>query len=275
MSGAARDPATKDFMITLCKEAGEAMLEGLGGSLEITRKGAVDLVTEVDLALERMIVQAIHERYPDHGVLSEEGKEAEEAQGSAYMWLVDPLDGTTNYVHGYPVFCVSMALVHRGDVLSGVVYDPSRGELFHAEAGKGATLDDQRIAVSSTERLISSLLSTGFPYERAKVRDNNLAEFNELITRIQGVRRSGSVALDLASVAMGRLDGHWELHVKPWDTAAGGLLVREAGGRVSGEGGKAWSPFETCIVATNGKIHDALLDVLIEVQRRSRLSLPT
>ncbi len=265
MAGMAKDMVTKDFMVTLCKEAGQMMLEELGASLEITHKGEVDLVTQVDLALERMIVEAIHDRYPTHSVLGEEGEE-EKAQGAEYTWFVDPLDGTTNYVHGYPVFCISMALALRGDVLTGVVYDPLHEELFYAEKGQGATLNGRRIAVSSTDRLISSLLSTGFPYERATLPDNNLAQFNKLIPRIQGVRRSGSVALDLAYVAAGRLDGHWELHVKPWDTAAGGLLVKEAGGRITGGAGEPWSPFDSYVVATNGKIHDELLALLVTVE---------
>ncbi len=265
MAGMVQNVVTKDFMVTLCKEAGQMILEGLGGGLEITHKGEVDLVTQVDLALETMIEEAIHDRFPDHSVLGEEGEE-EEAREAEYTWLVDPLDGTTNYVHGYPVFCVSVALVHGRDVVTGVVYDPLREELFYAEKGGGASLNDRSIAVSSTERLISSLLSTGFPYQRATLADNNLAQFNKLITRIQGVRRSGSVALDLAHVAAGRLDGHWELHVKPWDTAAGGLLVKEAGGRVSGKAGKPWSPFESYIVATNGKIHDELVALLMRAE---------
>jgi myo-inositol-1(or 4)-monophosphatase len=266
MACSAKGVVMKDFMVTLCKEAGQIMLEGLGDSLEITRKGEVDLVTQVDLALEGMIVEAIHDGYPDHSVLSEEGRDEVKAQEAEYTWLVDPLDGTTNYVHGYPAFCVSLALAHGGDVLAGAAYDPLHDELFYAERGRGATLNDRRIAVSSTERLISALLSTGFPYERATVPDNNLAQFNELIARVQGVRRSGSVALDLAYVAAGRLDGHWELHVKPWDTAAGGLLIKEAGGRITGNTGNPWSPFESYVVATNGKIHDELLGVLMEVE---------
>ncbi len=263
MAETAGEVVTKDFMVSLCKEAGRMILEGLGRDLEVTRKGEVDLVTQVDLALEGMIREAIRERYPDHNVLGEE-REEEIAAGGEYTWLVDPLDGTTNYVHGYPVFCVSLALVNGEDVLAGAVYDPLHEELFYAQKRRGATLNGRKIAVSCTEWLISSLLSTGFPYARATLPDNNLSEFGSLITRIQGVRRSGSVALDLAYVAAGRLDGHWELHVKPWDTAAAGLMVKEAGGRVSGRGGKPWSPFEGYIVATNGKIHEELLSVLMK-----------
>jgi len=262
MAGMAGDAVPKDFVLTLCREAGQVMLDGLGGSLEVMRKGEVDLVTEVDLAVERMIAEAIRDEFPEHSVVGEEGWDEEEAREADHTWFVDPLDGTTNYVHGYPMFCVSLALAHRGEVLAGGVYDPLRDELFYAEKGGGATLNGEGIAVSGTDGLISSLLSTGFPYQRATIPDNNVALFSKLVTRIQGVRRSGSLALDLAYVAAGRLDGHWELHVKPWDTAAGGLLVREAGGRISGMSGEPWSPFESHIVATNGVIHDELLAVL-------------
>lgn len=243
------------------------MLDSLGGTLEITRKGEVDLVTQVDLTLEKMIAEAIHGRFPDHTVLGEEGWREGEAREADSAWFVDPLDGTTNYVHGYPMFCVSIALTQRGDVLLGAIYDPLRDELFHAAKGEGATLNGRRLVVSDTDRLISSLLSTGFPYQRATLPDNNMALLSKVIDRIQGVRRSGSVALDLAYVAAGRLDGHWELHVKPWDTAAGGLLVKEAGGRITGMEGEAWNPFEANVVASNGKIHDGLVTALGQAEQ--------
>jgi len=217
--------------------------------------------------VERMIAEAIRDEFPEHSVVGEEGWDEEEAREADHTWFVDPLDGTTNYVHGYPMFCVSLALAHRGEVLAGGVYDPLRDELFYAEKGGGATLNGEGIAVSGTDGLISSLLSTGFPYERATIPDNNVALFSKLVTRIQGVRRSGSVALDLAYVAAGRLDGHWELHVKPWDTAAGGLLVKEAGGRITGMEGEAWTPFEANVVASNGRIHGELLAALGRARR--------
>jgi myo-inositol-1(or 4)-monophosphatase len=178
------------------------------------------------------------------------------------VWLVDPLDGTTNYVHGYPVFCVSVALTCRGDALLGCVFDPLHDELFYAEKGGGATLNGSTISTSDQDRLISSLLSTGFPYVRGSVAEQNVALLNKLLPTIQGVRRSGSLALDLAYVAAARLDGHWELNVKPWDTAAGGLLIKEAGGDISNTKGEAWALFAEDIVATNGKIHQELLGVL-------------
>ena len=261
MAQTAEEMGTRDFLVTLCGKAGRVILESLGDCMQVEHKGEVDLVTQVDLALERMIVEAIRDSYPGHSVLSEEGAQDREGPGSGHTWIVDPLDGTTNYVHGYPLFCVSLALASGEDVLVGAIYDPLHDEFFYAEKGGGATLNDQRIGVSSTDRLISSLLSTGFPYDRASIPDT-LVQFNRLVPKLQGVRRSGSLSLDLAYVAAGRLDGHWELHVKPWDVAAGGLLVMEAGGRVSGQGGTPWSPFESRIVATNGKIHDELLAVL-------------
>ncbi len=262
MGKTAKNMVSEGFVASVCKEAGRHMLDGFGDTLEITRKGEVDLVTEVDVALEQMITEAIHDEFPDHRVIGEEGWTEGETREAEYAWFLDPLDGTTNYVHGYPMFCVSVALAHWGDVLLGAVYDPLHDEFFYAQKGEGSALNGERITVSSAGGLISSLLSTGFPYQRATILDNNVALFNALITRIQGVRRSGSVALDLAYVAAGRLDGHWELHVKPWDTAAGGLLVKEAGGRISSLAGEPWSPFEPHIVASNGRIHDELLAVL-------------
>ena len=256
------DVAFADFVVPLCQEAGRVMLERRRHNLSITHKSEVDLVTEVDLALEERISEAITARFPEHAVVSEERRQEEKTSQCDYVWLVDPLDGTTNYTHGYPMFCVSVGLVHKGDVLLGCVYDPLRDELFYAEEGQGATLNGTRIRVSETDSLISSLLSTGFPYDRMRVPENNAAQLSKLITRIQGVRRGGSLALDLAYVAVGRFDGHWEYRVKPWDIAAGGLLVREAGGRISGKRGDSWSPFESDVVATNGRIHEELLAVL-------------
>jgi myo-inositol-1(or 4)-monophosphatase len=262
VSGTAVDMPPAGFVVSLCKEAGQLCLDRLGGSLGVRQKSEVDLVTEVDLALENLIGESITRRFPEHAIVSEEGWQEETAPQTDCVWLVDPLDGTTNYVHGYPMFCTSVALAHRGEVLLGCVFDPLHDELFYAEKGKGATLNGTRVRVSGADSLISSLLSTGFPYDRMRVPENNAVQLGKLINKIQGVRRSGSLALDLAYVAAGRLDGHWEFRVKPWDTAAGGLLVKEAGGRVSGGVGDTWSPFDSDIVATNGRIHDELLAVL-------------
>jgi myo-inositol-1(or 4)-monophosphatase len=257
------DP-TGDFVVSLCREAGQVILDRFGGGLEISRKGEVDLVTDVDLALSEQIAGAILQIFPEHTVITEEGWQEDMARNAEYLWLVDPLDGTTNYVHGYPGFCVSVALVHEGHLLTGCVYDPLREEVFYAEKGRGASLNGRALSVSGTDQLIRSLLSTGFPYERATLPESNVTYLARVINHIQGVRRSGSLALDLAYVAAGRLDGHWELYVKPWDTAAGGLLVQEAGGCLSNLRGQSWTPFEEHIVASNGKIHEQLLSALNE-----------
>jgi myo-inositol-1(or 4)-monophosphatase len=262
MEEVAGETPDRDFVVALCKEAGREMLERLGTAHDVTRKGEVDLVTEVDLVLGESITERINSRFPEHSVASEETWDQQTATLADYVWLVDPLDGTTNYVHGYPVFCVSVALAQRDEVLVGCVFDPLHDELFYAERGGGATLNGSRIQASDQDRLISSLLSTGFPYVRGSVGDQNVALLKKLLPTIQGVRRSGSLALDLAYVAAARLDGHWELNVKPWDTAAGGLLIKEAGGDISNMRGEAWTPFEETIVATNGKIHQELLSVL-------------
>jgi myo-inositol-1(or 4)-monophosphatase len=262
MGQVAGETPDRGFVVALCKEAGREMLERLGVAHDVTRKGEVDLVTEVDLVLGERITERINSRFPEHSVASEETWDQQTATLADYVWLVDPLDGTTNYVHGYPAFCVSVALAQRGEVLVGCVFDPLHDELFYAQKGGGATLNGSRIRTSDQDRLISSLLSTGFPYVRGSVGDQNVALLKKLLPTIQGVRRSGSLALDLAYVAAARLDGHWELNVKPWDTAAGGLLIKEAGGDISNMRGEAWTPFEEAIVATNGKIHQELLSVL-------------
>jgi len=250
----------KGFLNLLAKEAGEILLANLGRAKEATRKGEIDLVTEADLASQRLIVGAIQERYPDHAILSEEAPCMEGK--SEFTWLIDPLDGTINYFHGYPVFAISIALKEGGEITLGAVYDPLRDEFFYAQRGEGATLNDKRIRVSTTSGLIFSLLATGFPYQRAAIPDNNVPEFSRLVTRVQGVRRGGSAALDLAYVAAGRLDGYWEMHLSPWDWAAGGLLVEEAGGVVTDLERGSWSPFKKGIIATNGWIHEELISEL-------------
>jgi len=217
-------------------------------------------VTEADLASERLIVEAIRDRYPDHTILSEEAPHVEEE--SEFTWLIDPLDGTINYFHGYPTFAISMALKRGEKITLGAVYDPLRDEFFYAQKGEEATLNDKEIRVSATDRLISSLLATGFAYQRATILDDNIPEFSRLVTRVQGMRRGGSAALDLAYVAAGRLDGYWEMHLSPWDWAAGGLLVEEAGGVVTDLEAGAWSPFKKGIIATNGRIHEELVSEL-------------
>lgn len=226
---------------------------------EVRHKGAVDLVTEVDLACEEAIREVLARRAPGTSVLGEEGGLT---GGGVDRWLVDPLDGTTNYAHGFPVFAVSIAWEAGGRVRCGVVYDPLRDELFAAEEGRGARLGGERLRVSATGTLDDALLASGFPYDRRTNPRNNLDAFARLTLATQGVRRGGAAALDLAYVAAGRLDGFWEPGLKPWDLAAGILLVTEGGGRVSGYDGEPFSPWGRDVVATNGSLHALLLEAL-------------
>lgn len=242
------------------RTAGSLLKDNLQGIRQISYKGEIDLATEMDRKSEQAIVECIRGAFPHHGLLAEEGARIESPSG--YLWIVDPLDGTTNYAHGYPIFAVSIGLEKDGEVILGVVYDPLRDELFSAVKGEGAKLNGGKLAVSETDRLIRSLLATGFPYDRATSSDNNIAHFNAMIMVSQEVRRTGSAALDLCSVAAGRLDGYWELKLRPWDVAAGSLIVREAGGIVSDLSGTRFSVRDHAIVASNGKIHGQMLEVL-------------
>lgn len=239
---------------------GEILLSRFGSSNNVRFKDTINIVTEADIMSEGAVVGVIRERYPDHQIMAEEGV-AEEGR-SDHKWIIDPLDGTTNYAHGYPVFCISIALEVSGDVVAGVVYNPILKELFRAEKGKGAYLNDKRIKVSSTGRLIDSLLSTGFPYLRMKGGPTNLDYLGKALMNCQEVRRDGSAALDLCYVAAGRFDGFWELLLKPWDDAAGMLMITEAGGRVTDLKGGPYSIYSDEILATNGLIHDELIGVL-------------
>ena len=240
--------------------AGKLLRENLNGSREISYKGEINLVTEMDRRSERMIVETLSRSFPEHRILAEEETIIE--NGSEFMWIIDPLDGTTNYAHGYPCFSVSVALERSGVVILGIVYDPMRNELFTAVKGNGAYLNDERVRVSTTEQLIQSLLSTGFPYDRTVSKDNNLNYFSALIMASQEIRRDGSAALDLCAVAAGRFDGFWELKLNPWDVAAGSIIVEEAGGTVTNLSGEAFSVYDKAILASNGKIHRHMVDVL-------------
>ena len=253
-------PDCLDFTIALARQAGELLRERFREVHQETRKRANELVTEVDTASERLIVAALRERFPGHAIEAEEGLGQE--QDSPYRWFADPLDGTHNYAHGYPHFCVSLALWCEAAPLLGVIYDPLRDECFWAVHGQGAFLNGESIRVSGRAPLSESLVSTGFPYDKAARADNNLAEFARVVPRVQGVRRSGSAALDLCYVAAGRQEAHWEMGLKAWDVAAGGLIVLEAGGRVTGPGGRVWDVRESRIVASNGLVHEELLALL-------------
>jgi myo-inositol-1(or 4)-monophosphatase len=249
------------FIESLAREAGHIQSSKLNSELIVERKiQETNLVTEVDRAIDDLLVAALRRNFPGHAIVSEEGN----LQGSNAddVWYVDPLDGTTNYAHAYPVFAVSIARSHLGQVVLGVVYDVSRDELFCAERGAGAFVDGMRLRVSQTETLGQALLSTGFPYDRATNPDNNFAQFARVTRRAQGVRRGGAAALDMAYVAAGRLDGHWERGLGPWDCAAASLLIEEAGGRLSTDAGGPWSPLSLWTVATNSIIHNELLSLL-------------
>jgi myo-inositol-1(or 4)-monophosphatase len=254
-----------DFAIRAAREAGELLRSNVGRDFEVMKKGPIDLVTEVDLASERLIKGLIATHFPRHAVLGEETGTSggTTSESPEYTWIVDPLDGTTNYAHGYPCYAVSIAVERRGEMILGVVYDPTRDELFAAERGAGATLNNRRIRVSKTAPLKKSLLATGFPYSITAQEFTNLANFRAFSLHCQAVRRDGSAALDLCYVACGRFDGFWELALNAWDTAAGTLIVREAGGRVSAFGERDFDVRRPECVASNGLIHDEILALLL------------
>jgi myo-inositol-1(or 4)-monophosphatase len=246
------------------RDAGRIQLDSYGQAIEITHKGAINLVTEVDHRCEEAIVERLRVAFPDHAILAEEGRLVHADSG--FRWIVDPLDGTTNYAHGYPKFCVSIALEHRDRVLLGVVLDPVLDEEFSAVRGEGASLNGRPICVSPCGDILKALLSTGFAYDIRDNPDNNVDYFTAFIMTAQAVRRDGSAALDLCYTAMGRFDGFWELQLKPWDVAAGGLIVREAGGRVTDFEGRDTEAEGSRIVASNGLLHEALLEVVRKVR---------
>lgn len=253
--------------VSIARRAG-AILKENNGDRNVDFKGEIDLVTDYDHRSEALIVSALGEVFPDHALRAEEGSRAN--TGADYEWLIDPLDGTTNFAHGLPIFSVSLALLYRGEPVVGVVYDPSRDECFTAEKGGGTFVNGQRLQVSATPTLDAALLVTGFPYDIRTNPHNNLAQFTHFAVRARAVRRLGSAALDLAYVAAGRFDGYWEFRLKPWDIAAGVLMVREAGGRVTDHDGQAASVPDAALLATNGLIHDEMLTVLREGENAPR-----
>jgi myo-inositol-1(or 4)-monophosphatase len=252
-----------NFAIQIAHDAGRILAERFGRNIEISNKGVIDLVTEADLAAERLIIERIQSYYPRHAILAEEADASgviHEGQ-SEWKWIIDPLDGTTNYAHAYPCFCVSVALERDGKIELGVIYDPTRDETFAAERGMGATLNGRNIRVSEIDNLNRAMLCTGFPYD---VRDHGdfARHFHNFIMNAQAVRRDGSAALDLAYVACGRFDGFWEEGLRPWDVAAGVLLIEEAGGRVSYYDGSPFNIYKPPILASNGLTHEAMMRVL-------------
>src|SRR5215831_15669788 len=242
-----------DIAIETALEAGQILREEFERPPDIAYKGDVDLVTQADKRSERTIVAKISQYFPDHSISAEEG--LGHVRSSEFRWHVDPLDGTTNFAHKYPCFSVSIALAQNGSVLAGVVYNPISHELFAAASGKGATLNGKPISVSEVATLSTSLLCTGFPVHKRRA-SNNIHYYYNFTLRSHGVRRDGSAALDLASVACGRFDGFWELGLNPWDVAAGILIVEEAGGRVTNFKGEPFDIYNPPILASNGLIHE-------------------
>ena len=264
-----RDEELLQHAIEAAQEAGLLLMERLGHEHKVEHKGVVDLVTEADKASERFLVERLHAVLPEATILAEEGSGTDRAKG--LRWIVDPLDGTTNYAHGYPVFSVSIALEQDGAVVLGVVLDPTRNECFTAIGGKGAFLNGQPIHVSSTEDLGAALLVTGFPYDVRTTERDNLTQFRRFLKTAQGIRRGGSAALDLCYVAAGRFDGFWEESLSPWDMAAGVLIVQESKGRVTGYLGGAPDIESGHILATNGRIHEAMQAILVEIEKEAGL----
>lgn len=258
-----------DTAVTIAREAGELLVEGFDKKKEVVRKStAVDWVTQYDTAAETLIVSRLREKFPEHGLLGEEGSDF--AGNGRFQWIVDPLDGTNNFAHGFPIFCVSIALWEGQTPRVGVVYDPLRDECFTAAAGQGAWLTRRgkamKLSVTETDDLASSLIATGFPYDRVKQQNGrvtNVAESEAFLRQVQGLRRAGSAALDICYVGAGRLDGYWEYKLHPWDVAAAVLIAQEAGGTISWIDG---SPFrlgkQVAMIASNGRIHQTMLHVI-------------
>lgn len=251
--------------------AGDVQMARFGRDMRIDKKGAIDLVTEVDLEVERGFRAMIADRFPDHVVLGEEFEAHGDRESRApCVWLFDPVDGTTNYAHGLPIFCSSLALEIDGELAVGAVYDPTRRELFTAERGGGAWLNGEPLLVSKADALIDSLLVTGFPYTVQHDPAELAGLFAEFLTRARAVRRLGSAALDLCYVASGRFEGFWEQQLQPWDVAAGALIVFEAGGRLTTTGGGPFTARSGSVIASNGRIHDQMLETIASFRRRFR-----
>ncbi len=243
-------------MAQIAGEAGALLMEYFHQHVKVEYKGDADLVTVADRKSEALIRERIRQHWPSHDILGEEG--GLQDTGSEFRWYVDPLDGTTNFAHGFPVFCVSLALEYRGRIIAGVIFDPTRDELFAAGKGNGATLNQRRIQVSKIANLAECLVATGFPSHK-RHKNPNIFFYHQITLRTHGVRRAGSAALDLCCVASGRFDGFWEFNLHSWDTAAGVLIVEEAGGKVTDFGGGPFQLNSRETLASNGLVHDALL----------------
>jgi myo-inositol-1(or 4)-monophosphatase len=246
--------------IPIARAAGALVAERhLGARVEMTKGSDFNVVTDADHASERLIVDALRARFPDHGLRAEEGSAA---AGTGITWLIDPLDGTNNFAHGFPMFAVNLAAVLGEEILVGVTYDPLRDELFTARRGGGAACNDRPVRVSARARLAVALVATGFPYDKATNPDNNVPQFVAVVPHVRGIRRGGSAALDLAYVACGRMEAYWERGTHAWDVAPGILMVTEAGGRVTDYTGQPPHVDGGRFVASNGRVHDELMELL-------------
>ncbi len=252
--------------VEAARQAGAVLLDYAQKGFTIQHKEqAINLVTEADLQAERTILEHIRQHFPNHQILSEE-EGLQDASTSQTKWIIDPLDGTTNFAHGFPMYNVSIGIEQEGRVIAGVVLDPTRNELFHAQENQGATLNGTPIQVSKTPKLNQALMVTGFAYDIHTAEDNNLREFCAFALKARGMRRTGTAAIDLCYIASGRFDGFWELKLNPWDTAAGTLIAKEAGGTVTNYAGDPHSIYGDTIIATNGLIHSEMVEVLKTVR---------
>lgn len=249
-----------ETLLTALQAGGEVLMRHFGKVVP-EHKGAVDLVTVADRESEATVIETILRAFPDHAILAEESG-AQRTEGAEWRWIIDPLDGTTNYAHAMPQFCVTIGVEHRGEIVAGGTLSPATDELFMAERGAGATRNGQRIAVSQCDDMDKALLVTGFPYDRREHIHYYMTQFGEFLARSQGVLRLGAAGLDFCRVAMGSLDGYWERGLHPWDVAAGKLIIEEAGGRTSDFRGEKFDVFGPDFLASNGKIHGAMLEIL-------------
>jgi myo-inositol-1(or 4)-monophosphatase len=246
--------------IEAARASGLFIKMSVGKTMKISYKGRINIVTDVDKKSEAMITERLCRAFPSHSILAEE--ESPQDRASSYRWIIDPLDGTTNFAHGFPFFSVSIALERAGEAVLGIVYDPMRDELFSAEKGKGAYLNTKKISVSDVSIISHSLLSTGFSYGVKGAKNTNLRNFGRALARAQAIRRAGSAALDMCYVACGRFDGFWEMDLQPWDTAAASLIVKEAKGRVTRFDGSRYSHYDQEVLATNSSIHKQMVGIL-------------
>lgn len=253
------------FAIKIAYEAGAILKSGYNKPRAITHKGVIDLVTDTDIKSEKHICRRIQATYPDHAILAEEGGgggAGKKNTTSPFRWVIDPLDGTTNFAHGYPAFCVSIALEHNSKTIIGVVFDPLRDEMFSAALSGGAKLNRKKLSVTKVRKLEKALCATGFPYNMHTSKQDNLKNFKTVAKRVQGIRRGGSAALDLCYVAAGRFEAYWELKLAPWDSAAGALIAREAGAKVTDITGAPHNIQQERIIAANPILHKQLLKLI-------------